>query len=251
MESQTNSLILQQLVQNNKKMEQIEMLLTSIRDSNNILPESIQNVLNIQLQKMLDSQQIMHKEIKNEQSTINQLANQQLQNAKDIQVCLGNQTYKIIKEKSSALIDSIKPNVESARSLIDSLSENISNKTIGINTKLITIDNELTNIHIGKAIGEYAVIGLICLVIGIFATLRITQLCYGKMIVKAYQTELEIAKKDGVKEYKSELVDSNSGIMKITELEKAYVEKHKDNYSDPDEYIERLTETINHYKEIF
>lgn len=148
-------------------------------------------------------------------------------------------------------MDSIKPNVESARMLIDSLSENISSKTMGINTKLITIDNELTNIHIGKAIREYVLIGLICLGIGVFATLRITQLCYGKMIVKAHQTELDVAKKDGVKKYKSELVDKESGIMKIKELEKAYAEKHKENYSNPDEYIQSLTETLTYYKEIF
>ncbi len=148
-------------------------------------------------------------------------------------------------------MDSLKPNVESARSLIDCLSDSISSKTMGINTKLITIDNELTNIHIGKAIAEYVITGLICLVIGIFATLRITQNCYGKMIVKSYQAELEIAKKNGVKEYKSELVDEKSGIMNIKKLEKAYVEKHKENYSKPDEYIQDLTEIITHYKEIF
>lgn len=148
-------------------------------------------------------------------------------------------------------MDSLKPNVEAARRLIDNLSGDISTKTMGINTKLITIDNELTNIHIGKAIAEYVVIGLICLCIGIFATLGITQKCYGKMIVKAYKTELEIAKEDGIKEYKSELVDEKSGIMEIKELEKAYVEKHKGNYSKPDEYLKSLTEIITHYKEIF
>lgn len=170
---------------------------------------------------------------------------------KAIQVSLDNQTNKIIKEKSETLMDSIKPNVESARMLIDSLSENISSKTMGINTKLITIDNELTNIHIGKAIREYVFIGIICLVIGVFATLRITQSCYGKMIVKAHQTELDVAKKDGVKEYKSELVNNNSGIMKIKELEKAYVEKHKEAFSNTDEYIQSLTETITYYKKKF
>ena len=200
---------------------------------------------------MLDSQQTLQKEILSEQSKNNQLANQQLQNVKDIQVCLGEQTDKIIKEKSSELMDSLKPNVEAARRLIDNLSGDISTKTMGINTKLITIDNELTNIHIGKAIAEYVVIGLICLGIGIFATLGITQKCYGKMIVKAYKTELEIAKEDGIKEYKSELVDEKSGIMEIKELEKAYVEKHKGNYSKPDEYLKSLTEIITHYKEIF
>ena len=148
-------------------------------------------------------------------------------------------------------MDSIKPNVETTRRLIDSLSETISNKTVGINTKLISLDNELTNIHIGRAIWEYVVIGLICLVIGIFATLRITQTCYGKMIEKSYEAELEIAKKDGVKEYKSELVNNKSGIMKIKELEKAFVQNHKDGYSDPDAYIKSLTESIKHYKEIF
>ncbi len=148
-------------------------------------------------------------------------------------------------------MDSLKPNVEAARRLIDNLSGDISTKTMGINTKLITIDNELTNIHIGKAIAEYVVIGLICLGMGIFATLGITQKCYGKMIVKAYKTELEIAKEDGIKEYKSELVDEKSGIMEIKELEKAYVEKHKGNYSKPDEYLKSLTEIITHYKEIF
>ena len=148
-------------------------------------------------------------------------------------------------------METIKPNVESARSLIDGLSESILTKTIGINTKLITIDNELTNIHIGRAIGEYVLIGLICLFTGIFATLRITQTCYGKMIKKSYQAELEIAKKEGVKDYKSELVDNKSGIIKITELEKEFVQKHKENYSHPDEYIQSLSETITHYKEIF
>lgn len=148
-------------------------------------------------------------------------------------------------------MDSLKPNVESARSLIDCLSDSISSKTMGINTKLITIDNELTNIHIGKAIAEYVAIGLICLVIGVFATLRITQFCYGKMIVKSYQTELEIAKKDGVREYKSELVDKKTGILQIKELEKAYVKKHKNTFSNPDEYIQSLTDTITYYREIF
>ena len=148
-------------------------------------------------------------------------------------------------------MDSLKPNVEAARRLIDNLSGDISTKTMGINTKLITIDNELTNIHIGKAIAEYVVIGLISLGIGIFATLGITQKCFGTMIVKAYKTELEIAKEDGIKEYKSELVDEKSGIMEIKELEKAYVEKHKGSYSKPDEYLKSLTEIITHYKEIF
>ena len=148
-------------------------------------------------------------------------------------------------------MDSLKPNVEAARRLIDNLSGDISTKTMGINTKLITIDNELTNIHIGKAIAEYVVIGLICLGMGIFATLGITQKCYGKMIVKAYKTELEIAKKDGVREYKSELVDKETGILQIKELEKAYVEKHKKSFSNPDEYIQSLTDTITYYREIF
>ena len=148
-------------------------------------------------------------------------------------------------------MDSIKPNVETTRRLIDSLSETISNKTVGINSKLISIDNELINIHVGKAITGYVVIGLICLVIGIFATLRITQTCYGKMIEKSYEAEIEIAKKDGVKEYKSELVDNKSGILEITELEKTYVQNHKEGYSDPDAYIKSLNELITHYKEIF
>ena len=148
-------------------------------------------------------------------------------------------------------MDSIKPNVETTRKLINSLSETISNKTVGINSKLISIDNELINIHVGKAITGYVVIGLICLVIGIFATLRITQNCYGKMIEKSYEAELEIAKKDGVKEYKSELVNNKSGIMKIKELEKAFVQNHKDGYSDPDAYIKSLTESIARYKEMF
>ena len=148
-------------------------------------------------------------------------------------------------------MDSIKPNVETTRKLINSLSETISNKTVGINSKLISIDNELINIHVGKAITGYVVTGLICLVIGIFATLRITQNCYGKMIEKSYEAELEIAKKDGVKEYKSELVDNKSGIIKITEIEKEYFQNHKDDFKNSEECIQSLTESITHYKEIF
>ena len=146
-------------------------------------------------------------------------------------------------------MDSIKPNVETTRKLINSLSETISNKTVGINTKLISLDNELTNIHIGRAIGEYVVIGLICLVIGIFATLRITQTCYGKMIEKSYAAELEIAKKDGRAEYESELINNNSGIIKIKEHEKKYVKNHKDFYETPEDYIQELNEVISYLKE--
>ena len=148
-------------------------------------------------------------------------------------------------------MDSIKPNVETTRKLINSLSETISNKTVGINSKLISIDNELINIHVGKTIGKYVFIGLICLVIGIFATLRITQTCYGKMIEKSYETELEIAKKDGVKDFESELVNTDTGIIKIAEMEIAYVKNHKDLYNNPDEYIQNLKDSITHYKEMF
>ena len=249
MESSTNTVVLQQLIQNNEKMEQIEKLLTSIKDSNSTLPESIQNVLNIQLKKMLDNQQSIHNQIMDERNQTNQLANQQFQNVRDIQVCLGNEADRIIKEKAASLMDSIKPNVETTRKLLDSLSETISNKTVGINTKLISIDNDLTNIHIGRAIVEYVVIGLICLVIGIFATLRITQTCYGKMIEKSYETELEIAKKDGRAEYESELINNNSGIIKIKEHEKKYVKNHKDSYKTPEDYIQELNEAISYLKE--
>lgn len=148
-------------------------------------------------------------------------------------------------------MDSIKPNVETTRRLIDSLSETISNKTVGINSKLISIDNELINIHVGKAITGYVVIGLIYLVIGIFATLRITQTCYGKMIEKSYEAEIEIAKKDGVKDFESELVNTDTGIIKIAEMEIAYVKNHKDLYNNPDEYIQNLKDSITHYKEMF
>ena len=71
------------------------------------------------------------------------------------------------------------------------------------------------------------------------------------MIEKSYEAELEIAKKDGVKEYKSELVDNKSGIIKITEIEKEYFQNHKDDFKNSEECIQSLTESITHYKEIF
>ncbi len=55
MESTTNEITLQQLIQINERMDQMEALLTSMQDSNSTLPKSIENVLNVQLKKLQDS----------------------------------------------------------------------------------------------------------------------------------------------------------------------------------------------------
>lgn len=155
----------------------------------------------------------------------------------------------MITEKSTTLINLLRPNIEKARSLIDSLSVNIDNKTMGINSALIQINDKLIRIHVGKAIVDYVVIGIVCLDIGLFGTLRITQKYNGKLLERSYKTKLELAQKQGAEEFRNKLVKNNSGIIKILELQKEYVKQHRKTYVDPDTYIQNINEDIKRNKE--
>ena len=52
----TTDLLLQETIQTNQKLEELQNSLISIQDLKDTLPESIQNVLNVQLKKILDTQ---------------------------------------------------------------------------------------------------------------------------------------------------------------------------------------------------
>lgn len=172
-----------------------------------------------------------------------------MQKTLDIQACLGKKADEVITEKSTNLINTLRPNIEKARSLIDRLSVNIENKTMGINSALIQINDKLIRIHVGKAIVDYVVIGIVCLTIGLFGTLRITQKYHSKLLERSYKAKLELAQKQGAEEFRNELVKNNSGIIKILELEKEYVQKHRKTYEDPDSYIQSINEDIKRNKE--
>ena len=245
----TEDLLLQQIIQTNQSLEQIQNLLTSIQDLYNILPKSIENVLNIQLKNMQDSLKSSQEIVQNEQKQNHQLVNLQLQKTIDFQESLDKATDTIIKQKAASLVDTLNPYVEKSKRLLNELSCNISTKTIGINSKLIEINNGLMRIHVGKVIIDYLIAALAAFVLGIFCTLWISQSLYGKMIERSYQAEMLIASKQGVSEYKSELTKNNSGIIKIKELEKEYIKNHKSDIKNADVYIQNLNDVIKQYRD--
>lgn len=69
------------------------------------------------------------------------------------------------------------------------------------------------------------------------------------MIERSYQAEMLIASKQGVSEYKSELTKNNSGIIKIKELEKEYINNHKSDIKNADVYIQNLNDVIKQYRD--
>lgn len=249
MESTTNEITLQQLIQINERMDQMEALLTSMQDSNSTLPRSIENVLNVQLQNMLDRQQKMQDTIQNAQERNAQITHAQLEKTLDIQEHLGKKADEVITQKSISLFNTLEPHIGKARALIDKLSVNISDKIMDINAALIQINDKLISIHIGKAIGDYVLIGLICLSLGLFGTLRITQVFYGKIFEHSYKAKLELVQKQAIKEYKEKLVKNDSGYIEILELEKEYIQKHRQSFGNPEDCIQILNKTIKQYKE--
>ncbi len=244
----TEDLLLQQTIQTNQSLEQIEILLTSIQDLNNILPKSIENVLNIQLKNMQDSLKNSQEIIQNEQKQNHQLVNLQLQKTIDFQESLDKATDTIIKQKAASLVGTLNPCIEKSKQLLNGLSNNISSKTIGINSKLIEINDGLMRIHVAKVIIDYLIAAITAFVLGILCTLWISQSLYGKMIERSYQVEMLIASKQGVSEYKSELTKNNSGIIKIKELEKEYIKNHRESIKNADSCIQDLNETINNLR---
>lgn len=133
--------------------------------------------------------------------------------------------------------ENVKNNLLDLASEVDSMGKNI-------NGQLNNITTQLADIHIGVAIIDFLVTGFVCFLIGIFSTLFVCQKYSGKIQERAYKMELQLAEEKSVTDYKNSLVSNNSGIVEIKSLEKQYILNHKDNYKNPNEYIEQINQKI-------
>lgn len=140
------------------------------------------------------------------------------------------------------------PDLENVKQKIKELEVNVSDRTMKINTSMININDKLVNFHVGRAMHEFVLTGIICFVIGICTTLFITQKCYGGLLKLSYTKEIELAEQRGMSNYRKNLYNSNSGLITIKELEREYVKNHKDTFNEPNEYIDSLTQQINQMK---
>lgn len=167
-----------------------------------------------------------------------------MEEVKKVEESLDSKAGDTVAKFSKTLVSTIHPEVAKARDELFKLTIDISNKTMGINSKLVEIDNKLINFRVGRAMREYVYTGIVCLVIGIAGTLAITQQSYAGLVKRTYNKEIELAKKEGCKEYQKNLIENNSGVINITKLEKEYVINHRKNFKDPDAYLQSLNERI-------
>ncbi len=167
-----------------------------------------------------------------------------MEEVKKVEESLDSKAGDTVAKFSKTLVSTIHPEVAKAKDELFKLTVDISNKTMGINSKMVEIDNKLINFRVGRAMREYVFTGFICLALGIFATLCITQQCYGGLLKKSYAKEIELAKIEGSKESLKNLIENNSGIISIVKLEKEYVINHKKKFKDPDSYLNSLNEKI-------
>lgn len=167
-----------------------------------------------------------------------------LDEVKKIDESLESKAGDTVARFSKTLVNSIQPEVKKAKEELYNLTVNISDKTMGINSKMIEISDKLINFRVGRAMREYVYTGIICLVIGVFGTLRVTQQCYGGLLKKSYVKEIELAKNEGCNEYQRHLVQDNSGFINILKLEKEYVKNHKKSFNDSDTYLQSLNQQI-------
>lgn len=167
---------------------------------------------------------------------------------KSLEESLGNKAEDIMSKKSSALLKGLAPTYFELKKKIEELTVCVDNKSKTINTKLIEVNNKVLKFHVGRAISEYIICALVFLGLGLFGTLSICQSCYGKLQRMAFNKEIEIAENDGMQKYKNTLITSNSGLIRIKELELNYVKHHKEKFKNPDQYINNLETRISQMK---
>lgn len=167
-----------------------------------------------------------------------------MEDVKKVESTLDSKAGETVAKFSKSLVSTIHPEVLKAKDELFNLTVDISRKTMDINSNMIDIDNKLINFRVGRAMREYVYTGIICLVLGVFGTLAVTQQSYGGLLKRAYAKEIEIAKEEGRTEYQKSVIKNNSGIITIAKLEKEYVKNHRKSYKDPDTYLQSLDKRI-------
>ncbi|MCR5613236.1 hypothetical protein [Treponema sp.] len=167
---------------------------------------------------------------------------------KEMKGSIDNKTEKVITAKSGQLFSGINNAIKTIESNLHRFSAIVCDNTTNVEKAYKQKIYELKNFHIGAAVFDFVVTGIICFLFGIVSTLIISQKSYAHVYKLISQKELQLSERRGMKKYREELIESNSGIIKINELRRDYIKKHKSFYMNPDESIKSIDAQINDMK---